>query len=181
MKRGQRPWLVLVPAIALALAGCGIDNQSSYPSRTSYPAPTTPDFTSISSSSNGTSAPTTSAASGIPDGDIGDAVPAEEFVAVCSDRSDNRVDDALCASAPADHNESWHIGELFLWSYLIADHEIPAVGRRIAGGTYLTPRYHGGRATRITRGGISTLGRSITRGGFGITGHDISGGRSSGS
>lgn len=123
-----------------------------------------------------------------------------DYVAVCTDKAGNRVDDSNCAHAPDTYdNDGFDAGDAFLWYYLgtmSGNAYAPGIGQRVTGGVYRTPvsvrnttinigsgntKTGSGSTSKQTvqRGGVSSTGGSITRGGFGVSSGSSSGGSSS--
>jgi hypothetical protein len=76
-----------------------------------------------------------------------------DYRGVCTDRTTGtRVDDRECRTGAAG----------FGWYYFARGARFPAVGQRVAGGTFAPPA---GRT--VARGGASTKGGTVTRGVFG--------------
>lgn len=100
------------------------------------------------------------------------AEPEQDYVAVCTDHTGQRVDDDKCQGAPDQHDRDDHSGG-FLWFYMATTggHTAPPVGHRIttSSGTYRTPAARtGDRPVVVGRGGsVPTGGGAIARGGFG--------------
>ncbi|WP_295661082.1 hypothetical protein [uncultured Nocardioides sp.] len=97
-----------------------------------------------------------------------------DYAAVCVDPdTDERVDDDQCDD---DRAAGSGVGGAFLWYYLGASSRVPALGSRVAGGTFNGSGLNG----TVQRGGLPEAGgssvRSTTRtGGFGGTSRGVSG------
>jgi hypothetical protein len=95
-----------------------------------------------------------------------------DYAAVCVDpETEERVDDDQC-----DDGASSGAGAAFLWYYLGASSRVPALGGRVAGGTFNGSGLNG----TIQRGGLPEAGgssvKSTTRtGGFGNSNRGFSG------
>lgn len=113
-----------------------------------------------------------------------------DYVAVCTDKAGNRVDDSKCQRAPDTYdNDGFDAGDAFLWYYLgtaNASAYAPGIGQRVTGGVYRTPvtvrnttinigsgntKTSSGSTSKQTvqRGGVASSGASITRGGLGVS------------
>jgi uncharacterized membrane protein YgcG len=121
--------------------------------------------------------------------DAADGDDGPDYVAVCTDRSGARVDDAKCAHAPETYQGTvFDAADTVLWCYLptTSGYTAPPVGSRVSGGTYRTPitvRADGSsdRVAVLQRGGVAPSGGSISRGGFGVSKGSAGGGRTGGS
>lgn len=107
-----------------------------------------------------------------------------DYVAVCTDKDGNRVEDNQCNGASEQHDRDDHDGGGgFLWFYMATSggHTAPPVGQRVTSstGSYRTPAPVSGRTPVVARGGsVPAAGGAITRGGFGASGAKSGGGGS---